>query len=66
MSMAEQLANDKQPRYGRGVAETWWYDRTKALKVARTRPIWVAASKPPRVGSFERKRRKSTKRKKRT
>jgi microcin C transport system substrate-binding protein len=55
-----------KPRYGRGVAETWWYDRAKALKVAAARrPIWVAASKPPRVGSFERKRRKSTKRKKR-
>jgi microcin C transport system substrate-binding protein len=24
-----------KPRYGRGIPETWWYDRDKALKIER-------------------------------
>jgi microcin C transport system substrate-binding protein len=52
-----------KPRYGLAVAETWWYDRDKAQKLAGA--VWVTASKPPREGSFERKRKakKSTKKK---
>jgi microcin C transport system substrate-binding protein len=24
-----------KPRYGRGIPETWWYDRDKAAKIER-------------------------------
>jgi microcin C transport system substrate-binding protein len=50
-----------KPRYGRGVAETWWYDREKALKLAGSGPMRLASVNVPRDGSFERRVRKPKK-----
>ncbi len=50
-----------KPRYASGVAETWWYDRDKALKLARAGPFRVAAINVARDGSFDRRRAKRSK-----
>jgi microcin C transport system substrate-binding protein len=50
-----------KPRYGRGIVETWWYDRDKAVKLARAGPFRVAAANVARVGTFGRRTKKSKK-----
>jgi microcin C transport system substrate-binding protein len=54
-----------KPRYGRGIAETWWYDRDKAVKLARAGPFRVAAANVTRAGTYG-SRTKKSKKKRRT
>jgi microcin C transport system substrate-binding protein len=55
-----------KPRYGRGIVETWWYDRDKAMRLARAGPFRVTAANVTRAGTFGSRAKKSKKKRRRT